>query len=92
MQPGVVGKDVIIALCGAFGSDQVLNHAIEFVGDGLQYVLLCNGAMVFVAMAMYGVCCGTLASSVFHLIPYVGLSSSLPQRARAPNFPFAALA
>src|SRR3954471_20326557 len=32
--PGVVGKDVIIALCGLFNSDEVLNHAVEFVGDG----------------------------------------------------------
>jgi homoaconitate hydratase len=32
---GVVGKDVIIALCGAFNNDEVLNHAVEFVGDGV---------------------------------------------------------
>lgn len=32
---GVVGKDVIIALCGLFNQDQVLNHAIEFVGEGV---------------------------------------------------------
>ena len=32
--PGVVGKDVIIALCGLFNKDEVLNHAVEFVGDG----------------------------------------------------------
>ncbi len=31
---GVVGKDVIIALCGLFNKDEVLNHAVEFVGDG----------------------------------------------------------
>ena len=30
---GVTGKDVIIALCGLFQNDQVLNHAIEFVGS-----------------------------------------------------------
>lgn len=35
LQPGVVGKDVIIALCGAFNKDEVLNHAVEFAGDGL---------------------------------------------------------
>jgi homoaconitate hydratase len=33
--PGVVGKDVIIALCGLFNKDEVLNHAVEFVGDGV---------------------------------------------------------
>src|SRR6266536_5718182 len=32
---GVVGKDVIIALCGLFNKDEVLNHAVEFVGDGV---------------------------------------------------------
>jgi homoaconitate hydratase len=35
LSPGVVGKDVIIALCGLFNRDEVLNHAVEFVGDGV---------------------------------------------------------
>jgi len=35
LRPGVTGKDVIIALCGAFNQDEVLNHAVEFVGDGV---------------------------------------------------------
>ena len=30
---GVTGKDVIVALCGLFQNDQVLNHAIEFDGS-----------------------------------------------------------
>ena len=30
---GVTGKDVIVALCGLFGNDEVLNHAIEFSGS-----------------------------------------------------------
>ena len=29
---GVTGKDVIVALCGIFNNDEVLNHALEFVG------------------------------------------------------------
>lgn len=29
---GVSGKDVIVALCGLFNNDEVLNHALEFVG------------------------------------------------------------
>ena len=33
---GVTGKDVIIALCGNFNNDEVLNHALEFVGDGVK--------------------------------------------------------
>lgn len=35
LQPGVVGKDVIVALCGVFNHDEVLNHAVEFTGDGV---------------------------------------------------------
>src|SRR5213083_407882 len=34
LSPGVTGKDVIIALCGLFNKDEVLNHAVEFMGDG----------------------------------------------------------
>ncbi|ETI23467.1 homoaconitase, mitochondrial [Cladophialophora carrionii CBS 160.54] len=30
---GVTGKDVIVALCGLFDKDDVLNHAIEFTGS-----------------------------------------------------------
>lgn len=30
---GVSGKDVIVALCGLFNNDEVLNHAIEFTGS-----------------------------------------------------------
>ncbi len=35
LRPGVVGKDVIVALCGLFNHDEVLNHAVEFHGDGI---------------------------------------------------------
>jgi homoaconitate hydratase len=35
LSPGVAGKDVIIALCGLFNRDEVLNHAVEFVGDSV---------------------------------------------------------
>ncbi|MBU2492699.1 MAG: homoaconitase [Bacteroidetes bacterium] len=36
LKKGVVGKDVIIALCGFFNKDEVLNYVIEFVGEGLK--------------------------------------------------------
>lgn len=34
--PGVTGKDVILTLCAAFDSGEVLNTAIEFTGDGVR--------------------------------------------------------
>ena len=40
LQKGVTGKDVIISLCGYFNNDEVLNHAIEFVGDGIQHLTI----------------------------------------------------
>ncbi|MFC1619921.1 homoaconitase [Candidatus Neomarinimicrobiota bacterium] len=38
LPPGVTGKDVIITLCGLFNRDEVLNHAIEFTGDGVAHL------------------------------------------------------
>ena len=35
LAPGVTGKDVILALCGSFPRDEVLNAAIEFTGPGI---------------------------------------------------------
>jgi len=35
LRPGVTGKDVIITLCGFFNNDEVLNHVLEFTGDGV---------------------------------------------------------
>ncbi|KAH3677637.1 hypothetical protein WICMUC_001740 [Wickerhamomyces mucosus] len=35
---GVTGKDVIVALCGVFNNDEVLNHAIEFTGDHIDEI------------------------------------------------------
>ena len=38
LKNGVTGKDVIIALCGYFNNDEVLNHIIEFVGEGIKHL------------------------------------------------------
>lgn len=40
LQNGVTGKDVIIALCGYFNNDEVLNHIIEFAGEGVSELTL----------------------------------------------------
>lgn len=37
---GVTGKDLIITLCGYFSKDEVLNHAVEFSGTGVQYLTI----------------------------------------------------
>ena len=36
--PGVSGKDIALALCGLFPNDEVLNYALEFEGEALQYI------------------------------------------------------
>jgi homoaconitate hydratase len=36
LAPGVTGKDVIVALCGSFNKDEVLNAALEFTGEGVS--------------------------------------------------------
>jgi len=40
LRPGVTGKDVIITLCGYFNHDEVLNHAVEFYGEGIKSLSL----------------------------------------------------
>src|SRR6202045_3498209 len=47
LSAGVTGKDVIIALCGLFNKDEVLNHAVEFMGDGVAHLSM--GARMTVA-------------------------------------------
>ncbi len=36
LQKGVTGKDVIITLCGLFNNDEILNHVLEFTGEGVS--------------------------------------------------------
>ncbi len=38
LAPGVTGKDVIVTLCALFNEDQVLNHALEFAGEGVAHL------------------------------------------------------
>ncbi len=40
LQKGVTGKDVIIALSGYFNRDEVLNHIVEFHGEGVKALSL----------------------------------------------------
>jgi homoaconitate hydratase len=36
LPPGATGKDLIITLCGLYDRGEVLNAAVEFVGDGVE--------------------------------------------------------
>ena len=45
-KPGVTGKDLIITLCGFFSKDEVLNHAVEFTGEGVKDLTTEWGALV----------------------------------------------
>ena len=38
LPPGSTGKDVIITLCGLFSQDEVLNHTLEFTGNGVTHL------------------------------------------------------
>jgi len=40
LKNGVTGKDVIITLCGLYNQDEVLNHVLEFVGDGVKHLTI----------------------------------------------------
>lgn len=40
LKPGVTGKDVIVTLCGFFNGDEVLNHVVEFCGEGVTALTL----------------------------------------------------
>ena len=38
LKEGVTGKDVIITLCGLYNQDEVLNHVLEFIGEGVKHL------------------------------------------------------
>lgn len=40
LKHGITGKDVIITLCGFFNNDEVLNHIVEFMGEGVKHLTL----------------------------------------------------
>lgn len=58
LRNGVYGKDVIIALCGFFNNDEVLNHAIEFVGDGIKELEIDQRLTIANMTTEWGALCG----------------------------------
>jgi homoaconitate hydratase len=55
---GVTGKDVIVALCGLFNKDEVLNHAIEFAGPGVQSLPIDARLTIANMSTEWGALCG----------------------------------
>ena len=64
LRPGVTGKDAIIALIGFFNEDQVLNHVIEFDGDGVASLSIDQRLTIANMTTEWGALAG--------LIPYDG--------------------
>lgn len=55
---GCSGKDVIIALCGFLNEDQVLNHAVEFGGDGVGTLSVEDRLTIANMSTEWGALCG----------------------------------
>ena len=58
LQPGVVGKDVIIALCGLFKDDDVLNCSVEFAGEGVATLTMDQRMTISNMTTEWGALCG----------------------------------
>lgn len=55
---GCSGKDVIIALCGFLNEDQVLNHAVEFGGEGVASLDIEDRLTIANMSTEWGALCG----------------------------------
>lgn len=58
LPPQCSGKDVIIALCGVLNEDQVLNHAVEFGGDGVASLSMEDRLTIANMSTEWGALCG----------------------------------
>ncbi len=55
---GVSGKDLIVSLCGVYNQDEVLNHALEFVGPGLTSLDVAARLTIANMTTEWGALCG----------------------------------
>lgn len=58
LPPGCSGKDVIIALCGVLNQDEVLNHAVEFGGQGVGSLGIEDRLTIANMSTEWGALCG----------------------------------
>lgn len=58
---GLSGKDVIVALCGHFNHDEVLNCAVEFVGEGAASLSMAQRMAISNMSTEWGALAGVFA-------------------------------
>jgi len=65
---GVTGKDIIITLCGLFNKDEVLNHVLEFTGEGLSNLSIDERLSIANMTTEWGALAGVfpIDNNVFH--------------------------
>ncbi|KZT57953.1 homoaconitase [Calocera cornea HHB12733] len=83
LAPGVTGKDVIVALCGVFNNDEVLNAAVEFTGEGVQGLSIDDRLTIANMTTEWGALAGVFPPDERTLEYYDALIASLERPAFA---------
>ena len=89
LAPGVTGKDVIVALCGSFNQDEVLNAALEFTGEGVQALAVDDRLTIANMTTEWGALAGVFPVDETLLRWYEGVARGLELRtfATTPGIP-----
>ncbi|KLO17231.1 homoaconitase [Schizopora paradoxa] len=85
LAPGVTGKDVIVALCGSFNKDEVLNAALEFTGSGISCLSVDDRLTISNMTTEWGALVGVFPVDDVLLKWYDGLVSKLELRTFASS-------
>ncbi|KAJ4480109.1 homoaconitase [Lentinula aciculospora] len=80
LRAGVTGKDVIVALCGAFGKDEVLNGAVEFCGEGVKNLSVEERLTIANMTTEWGALAGVFPVDQALIQYYDGVVSKLERR------------
>ncbi|EJD49770.1 homoaconitase [Auricularia subglabra TFB-10046 SS5] len=80
LAPGCSGKDVIVALCGYFNKDDVLNAAIEFTGEGVQSLTIDDRLTIANMTTEWGALAGVFPVDNILLNWYDALSAKLQKK------------
>ncbi len=89
LAPGVTGKDVIVALCGSFNQDEVLNAALEFTGEGVKALAVDDRLTIANMTTEWGALAGVFPIDETLLEWYDGVLKRLELRtfASSPGIP-----